>query len=56
MVIRHFVHFPLLFIEKYRYGENRVANPEIKKSQSPYIGLKMPRILYSSKESPNLFF
>jgi hypothetical protein len=32
MVFRRFVHFPVLFIEKYRYGENRVANANFKKS------------------------
>jgi hypothetical protein len=26
-VFRCFVHFPVLFIDKYRYGENRVASP-----------------------------
>jgi hypothetical protein len=32
MVFRRFVHFPVLFNEKYRYGETRVANPNFKKS------------------------
>jgi hypothetical protein len=27
MAFRRFVHSPVLLIEKYRYGENRVANP-----------------------------
>jgi hypothetical protein len=49
-MFRRFVHFPVLYIEKYRYDENRVANPNFKKSlehfKSPYIGLKMPRTLF----------
>jgi hypothetical protein len=32
MVFRRFVYFPVLFIEKYRYCENRVAIPNLKKS------------------------
>jgi hypothetical protein len=32
MVFRGFVHLPVLFIEKYRYGDNRVANQNYKKN------------------------
>jgi hypothetical protein len=32
MVFRHFGHLAVLFIEKYQYGENRVANSIFKKS------------------------
>jgi hypothetical protein len=48
-VFRRFGHLEVLFIEKYQYGENRVANSIFEKSFNTFkkaiyrIGLKMPR-------------
>jgi hypothetical protein len=59
----HFVNFPLLFIQKYRYDENRVANPNFKKITLPLdICLKIaqnvlqknPQIAFLGENSPKL--
>jgi hypothetical protein len=43
-MVRRFVHFGVLCIEKYRYGENSAANLNLEKSfyyfKSPDNGLK----------------
>jgi hypothetical protein len=43
-VFRRFGHLAVLFVEKYQYGEKRVANSILLKIiyhvKSPYIGLK----------------
>jgi hypothetical protein len=47
-MVRRFVHFGVICIAKYQYGENIVANPNFLKIpynsliKSPDIGLKMP--------------
>jgi hypothetical protein len=47
MVFFRFVHFPVLFIEKYRYGENRGGQPKI-------ITLTLSKSLYWSKNAQNI--
>jgi hypothetical protein len=54
MVFRRFVHFPVLFIEKYRHGENRVGNPNFEKSLSA-DDQKVPALIYTALSSKHHF-
>jgi hypothetical protein len=54
MVFCRFVHFVVLVIDKYRYGENSVANPNLKNHfKSPDICFKIGQTIF--KKDPQIF-